>query len=243
MKGDHVKRAIFITMFVLVFLSACDPFKAEQIREQAKADQLAIQAAQAALDQEQARRQAADLHAIRMQDEQRRQGRRDAVEADIRGGLSLMLQVFFLAGTGVMVYAVLTVGRSSVIQFVRVQEGFATAMITAVDLRSRLIALDPNTRQYPLLYQYIGKGRYALTDPNKKVTILLDTRNEGDAQMIAGSIAVQHSGILVMEQRRSGAKDAASMAIVQPPVIDATPLDVKSVAQALIDGEEGWGDE
>ena len=220
---------------LIVFLvSACDPFAADQIRDQAKADQLAAETVQKSLDQEQARQQAADLHAIQLQEEKREQARLDAVEQDVRKGLQFMITTAFLVGTAVVVFAIFVIGRITVFQLARIQEGFATAMITAVDVRSRLIFMDPNTRQFPLLYQYNGKGRYLVTDPNTKVTMELDSRNEGDAQMIAGAIAIRHSGVLVMEQRKSGAKDAASMAVIQPPIIEGTEFDVKTVARDLI---------
>lgn len=223
------KTIFLLVLFVAIFLSGCDPFKAEQIRAQSEADQSAAQSLQESLNAEQMRKQSAELHGIRMQDEQRKQARKDAAEKDVRQGLSLFINVTFFAGTAVAIYFVLLVGRSTTTQLVRLQEGFTTAMITAADMRARMIPLDPVTRQYPLLLQYVGKGRYTLTDPNKNVVIPLDTRNLGDAQMIAGSIAVQHSGLVAMEARKSGARDAASIALVQdPPIVEATAFDVKT---------------
>lgn len=236
-------RRFIPLLFVLLMLgmAACDPFAADQIKAQAIADQTAMRSQQEALNQELARRQSADLHSITMWDATRKQNRKDALEPVVRTGWGILIFSVFMVGTLAIVYSVVVVGRQTVVQLNRVQEGFATAMIQAADLRSRLIYLDPATRQYPLIYQYNGKGRYLITDPNRKITMELDTRNEGDAQMIAGSIAVQHSGILVMEQRRSGARDAASMAKVTPPIIEGAALDVKTIARDLAKG--GWDDE
>lgn len=58
------------------------------------------------------------------------------------------------------------------------------------------IALDPITRQYPLLPVYLGKGRYSLTNPNDNTVLLLDTRNEPDALKVKASFGVQHDGLL-----------------------------------------------
>ena len=151
----------------------------------------------------------------------------------------MMVQTSLLVATAVLIFAIFMIGRNTVTQINRVQEGFATAMIQAADIRSRLIYLDPVTRQYPLIYTYIGHGKVLATDFNKKVTMELNTRNEGDAQMIAGSIAIQHSGLIAMEQRKSGARDAASMSLVQkPPIIEGTGIDVKTIARNLIREED-----
>lgn len=229
MKRIHLLAVILLALA----LAGCDPFAADQIHEQAIADQMAMAAQQDALNQEAARQRAAEAHAWKMAEEARHQARGQALEPWIQFAMKAMIIVLLAA----LAYNVLRVGSQTAIQINRLQRGLTTAMIEAAQLRSRLIYLDPNTRQYPLVSSYIGKGRYTLTDPNKKVTMILDTRNEGDAQMIAGSIAVQHSGMLTMEQRRSGAKDAASMAIVKPPVIEGTAIDVKTIAQDIIKGK------
>lgn len=238
-----MKRLFPILLFVLVALvtSACDPFKAEQIREQAFADQIAAQTQQEALNAEQARQKAAALHQFELQEEARKQARKDAVEPVVRFGWQIVTLSFFIVAAIAIIYGSVVVGHQSVVQINRLQEGFATAMITAVDIRSRLISMDPNTRQFPLIYQYDGHGRYLVTDPNTKVTMQLDTRNEGDAQLIKGAIAIRYAGVLAMEQRKSGAKDAASMAIIEPAMVDGTAIDVKTVARDLT--KRGWDDE
>lgn len=235
-----MKHYIPLILLIVLGLNACDPFAAEQIQARADADQKAIESQQFALNQEQARQQAADIHNWKMADEARIQARKNALEPAKHAMFILAIYAVSLTILTMFVYGTLRVGHTTIIQFNRVQEGFATALIAAAELRARLIYMDPNTRQFPLV-KYEGHGKYTLTDPNTKVTMLLDTRNEGDAQMIAGAIAIRHSGMLVMEQRKSGARDAGSMAKVTPPVIEGTAIDVKTIMKDLV--KKGWDDE
>lgn len=216
-----------------ILLSSCaqDPWKAEQIEAQAKADQIAAQSLQESLNQELERKQSNEMHAFVMQEEARKQSRKDAIEPTIHNVLTFAAY----SGFTLLLVGFIFVGRKTVVEINRVQEGFATAMIAAVDLRSRLIALDPITRQYPLIYQYNGHGRYLVTDINKKITMELDTRNEGDAQMIAGSMAIQHTGLLSREAGKPFIKDSENLGLLQkPPIIEATAFDIKSVARELV---------
>lgn len=239
-----MKRLLPFIFFILMVLatSACDPFKADQIHEQAIADQIAAQTQQEALNAEQARQHAAALEQFQLQEAARLQSRKDALEPVVRLGLQMVTMSLFMVAALTIIYGGVTVVPKAVVQFNRLQEGSTTAVITKLDISSRLISLDPNTRQYPLIYQYNGHGRYLVTDVNTKVTMELDTRNEGDAQMIAGAVAIRHTGMVVMEQRKSGAKDAASMSLAQPPVIEGTAIDVKTIARDLV-GKGGWDDE
>ena len=100
-----MKRIIpFLFCAALVLLTACDPFGAAQIREQAKADQIAAETVQDTLNQEQARQQAADLHEVQMQNERREQTRLDAVEGDVISGLRLLIQAMSLIVAAVVAF-------------------------------------------------------------------------------------------------------------------------------------------
>lgn len=99
--------------------------------------------------------------------------------------------------------------------------GLGKAAAKKADLQARLISLDKTTRQYPVLVQPLGHGKYTLTNPNTGQCLQLNIRKEADRQMIASSGAVQVVGMLGYEARMS--KNAQGVALVgtTPVVIGA----------------------
>lgn len=226
---------IILIILIAVAISGCDPFKGDQIRAEAEAEMTTTEAEILELNNALERKQSEDQHNIDMLHEQLEYDRRVAVEADVISGWRMFIQAFFLVATAVAVFALLFVGRNTVREINRVQTGFATALIQAADIRSRLIYLD-DKGQFPALLQYVSHGRYTLTDLNAKVTMELDTRNDGDSQMIAGMIAVRHTGVIAREARKTGDKNADAYSLMQnPPII----IDVKTIARDLASQKDG----
>ena len=97
--------------------------------------------------------------------------------------------------------------------------GASRAIVTQFQLKAQvnLIALDRNTRQFPLIATYAGKGIIHLHNPNTGGVYALDTRQPPDAQMIAAAGLTQCSGAIAQEAAKS--RDPSGVAMVAPPVI------------------------
>lgn len=209
-----MKKYILIIPVIVFMLSACAP----DPRKEAQAFQIREQAQQDALNQEQTRQHADELHAFQMQQQQIEQGNREATKQEWRNGLNMMIRYSSFFATAAVCFAVFMITRATVNAYAIVSEGTARALVQAANVRANLISLDPTTRQFPLLLQYIGKGIVSLTNPNADSTLLLDTRNEPDRQMIQAMGAVQYAGALAHEARQ--AKDPAGVSIIQTPIVD-----------------------
>jgi hypothetical protein len=92
--------------------------------------------------------------------------------------------------------------------------GIGNAIVQAAELRAKLIPLDRHTRQFPLVY--LEKGKFLLANPNVDGTLLLDTRNAPDREMIMAMGATQYAGALAQEARK--ANDPAGVSIIRAPV-------------------------
>lgn len=238
-----MKRLPLFIFFAFLFLTACgpeySPFYAGQVKRQAEADALAARTLQQSLNQEQARRHAEDLHAFQMQQEQLKAERAQLIELSKAAGRDMWIRWSYFCLTVVTVGAILLIGRTFVNETQQAVVAVRVAVAQRVDINSRLIYQDHQTGLYPLIIEYTGHGRHLLTDPNRKVTMELDTRNEGDAQMIAGAIAVQHTYVLASQTRRSDRDTAPSTALTgNPPIVEATAYDVKTVARELFQKKE-----
>lgn len=192
-----MSRALILIPFVLL-LAAC----AADPRDAAQADVMRLRANQDALDRQQARLLSAALAALRAQEEQAISAARIEARAMLWRWAGRAGTVFLLALALGGAWAAVGAGR---------------AASRLVELRARLIPLSGETFQYPLIIQYIGQGRYSLTNPNTGQTLRLDTRNAPDRQLIAAVGATQIAGLLAMRAAKS--KDPAGVAIIRPPVI------------------------
>jgi hypothetical protein len=81
--------------------------------------------------------------------------------------------------------------------------GYGQVTLQRLELRSRLIPLDPVTRQYPLLLEKIGEGKFTLTNPNTDSVLMLDTHKAADRMMVLAMARTQGLGTLARESRLS----------------------------------------
>ena len=203
-------RRVIPILLLLILASACAP----DPRKEAQAFQIRSQAEQDALNSEQNRQQAEDLLTVQIQQLQLEEQHREATAREWRAGLNTMIRYGFIFGTIGLCAVLLALAFS----FSYGSAGTAKAIARAAEVRANLIYLDPVTREYPAFLQYLGHGKFSLTDLNKKVTLLLDTRSEPDRQMIATSGAVRLAGVIASEASKSN--DPAGVSIIQPTVID-----------------------
>ena len=208
----RLRYLIFAFLF-LWLMTSCAP----DPRKQAKAKQIQEQAQQDALNQEQNRIQAMQIHDLQIQAEQLELDRTKAIELEKRTGLRTMTQWGFIFGTACLCFVIFKVSQT----FVLTTQQIAAAAAHAAEVKSNLIYLD-DKGQFPALIQHVGKGVYSLTDLNTETVLMLDSRNPGDRQMIAGAIAIRHTGVLA--DRAAKSNDAAGMSLINPPII----LDVES---------------
>jgi len=94
--------------------------------------------------------------------------------------------------------------------------GRSRASVQAADLRSRLIPLDPVTRQYPLLIDNPHRVRY-IADLNSGLVVRLDKPQSPHQLLAAGANYVRAAGVIAREAATS--QDAAGVAAVNPPLI------------------------
>jgi hypothetical protein len=203
------KRLVIFSVMLFV-LSACsvDP------RNAADAYQTRIEADQAAKDSQQARAQEQALNEIAIQDAQREQAIKDAGLAKAQEAYGWIVYWGGIALTLTIVSAVISVGVGASYAIV----GSGRAAAQAAMVRANLVYLDKSTGQFPQLIQYVGNGKYSLTDPNDHSTLMLDTRNEPDRVAIRGALAVRHA--LVMANAASKSADPTGVAMVQPLVLE-----------------------
>ena len=206
-----MNKKLFVFSLAVLILSAC----ATDPRNAADAYQTRMEADQAAKDSQQARAQEQALNEIAIQDAQREQAIKDAGLAKAQEAYGWMVYWGGIALTLTIVSAVISVGVGA--SFAIVGSGRAAAQAAMV--RANLVYLDKSTGQFPQLIQYVGNGKYSLTDMNDHSTLMLDTRNEPDRVAIRGAIAVRHA--LVMANAASKSADPTGVAMVQPMVIDS----------------------
>jgi hypothetical protein len=194
-----VKRLVVLVLAGVV-LSGCvgDP------RNSADAYQTRILADQTAADQAQARTMDGQARVLLLAEQEQTSAVRVA-------GWSRFITWLSMAGS----LAVVGLAVGLVWLFVGVGRGVARLAL----VRSSLIPLAESTRQFPLVASYLGHGRLSLVNPNTGGVYILDTRLDGDRQLIAAAGAVQLAGAVSREARRSS--DAAGVVpAVNPTVVD-----------------------
>lgn len=198
-----MRRIIFALILFSLALTSCavDP------RKEADAEKTRSEAAQAALNSEQARRFAEDRHALNLEDSQAATAERQAAQARL-------IRNAGIAGAVGLWFVTLALAVGLAWAFV----GSGRAVAVRADVRARLIPLDPVTRQFPLLLQYTGRGKVALYNANTGSVAMLDTRREEHRQLIQASGAVQLAGAIAHEASRS--RDPRGVAIIQPILTD-----------------------
>lgn len=218
---------IIIIILIAFALSACAP----DPRKQAEADATRIKAEQQALDDQLAREQSADLHQAQMEQVQIEQERREATKKEWQKTFNNAIRFggyFGVAALCVLiVYATITIKNTML--------GMGRAMVEAAEIKANLIHLDPNG-SYPAIIRRMGGGRWTLTDLNTRTTMQLDVRNEPDAQMVAGAIAIRHDHALADQARRTN-DGGVSIATIQPPIIQRQIIDMEEVARLSQENE------
>ena len=215
----------FSGIALLVIMTSCAP----DPRREAQAYQIIEQADQDALNQEQNRLQDEQLHQFQLQQLAVEQAHREATAAEWRAGLNYLIRWSFTVGTFVAAVLIVAFGIALSVGAL----GISRATVTAANLKAQLIYLDPATGQFPMI-TYSGNGHYTLTDPNTKYTMYLDSRNESDAQLIAGALAIRQIGVQTRNAGRSG--DAASISQVQPMIIDGKDVATEALQMAALRG-------
>lgn len=209
------KTLLVVGSLLLMGLAACAP----DPRKEAQAFQIREQAEQDALNQTQNREQKEALHEIALKDLEVQQGHREATAKEWRLGLNTMIRYGFWFATAALCFALFHLARA----VSRAGTGLADAMVRAAEVRANLILLDPTTRQYPLLVQPLGRGKFVALNPNTNSVLMLDVHNAPDRQMIQAMGAVQYAGALASEARQS--HDPGGVSIIQTPLIDVRSSD------------------
>lgn len=210
-----MKRYLILLMLAGLLLSACGP----DPKREAEAFAIRTEAEQAALNQAQAREHAEQMNAIAEQEARIEADHKAAIAQEWRDGLNRSIRVMFFFGI-VYACAFLFFGtRSMIVSVHTVSTGLAEAAARRAMVKANLIYLDPKTRQFPMLLQYLGKGRYALANGNTDDVMLLDTRSAPDRQMIATSGLTQLAGAIAQEAAKSS--DPAAIAVMQPTMVTA----------------------
>lgn len=204
---------IFVTLSMLLFSCAPDP------RKEAQAYEIRKQAEQSALNVEQARKQDAEMHAVALQEAKIEAEHKAATAAEWRNGLNRFIRVTFFFVIVELCVFLFYGTRSMIVSFDIASKGLAKAMARKALVSANLIYLDPKTRQFPMLLQYLGKGRYSLVNGNADDVMMLDTRSAPDRQMIATSGLTQLAGAIAQEARQSD--DPAGIAVMQPAIVSA----------------------
>lgn len=205
-----MNKKMMLVIFTALTLTACagDP------RNEADAYETRILAEQAALDAAQARSHQARLDALELADAEQTLQVRTANQAQAAQTLGWVIRYGGMALTVSAVMVSLAAGAG--LSAAMIEGGRAAGR--AANVRANLIPLDRTTGQYPALIQYLGNGRYSLTDANTHTTLELDTRNEPDRAMVAGAMAVRHA--LVMSAAAARSKSPEGVAMIEPMVLE-----------------------
>jgi hypothetical protein len=200
---------IIFSIVILAGLTACQP----DPRKQAQAFAIQSKAEQEALNSTQTREQNEAANSIYLQELALQQQHREAAAQEWQAGWNNMIRYGFIFATIGVCIGLLAVAVS----FSKASLGIAKATVRLADVRSNLIYLDRTTRQFPAFLQYIGNGKYSLTDINDGSTLFLDTRNEADRQKIQGAMNARYAGVIAEKAQR--ADDPASMSVIHSPII------------------------
>jgi len=218
-------KVFFIGLLAWVLITACAP----DPRKEAEAFSIREQADQDALNQEQNRAQAQELHKLQMQDLQVQQGHKEATAREWRTALNNAIHIGSWFAIAALCYAFFMTARAYSLSVT----GLAEAIVQAAELKANLISLDPTTRQFPLVIRQLGDHIFVAFNPNTDSVRLLDANHSPDRQMISAMGVTQYVGALAREARQ--ASDPTGVAIINPPVIDAVSEDL-TVGKNVIQG-------
>lgn len=204
------KQQMIVWCALLLTATAC----AADPRNQADAYRIRMEAESAAAVESAALEHTQALNALELQEAQRVQDVREANQAQAKISYGWILYWGGMAVTVSVVAVALSAGAGLSVALI---EGGKAAGRMA-NLRANLIQIDHKSGQFPQLVQYLGNGKYSLTDPNTSAVLMLDTRNEPDRLMVAGAMAVRHA--LVMSTAAAKSQNPEGVAMIQPMVLD-----------------------
>lgn len=192
-------------LLLLFFVSACAP----DPRKDAEAYKTRIEADQFALNSEQNRQQAEELHQFELQSQAMNQDNQKAIQEQWQLAMNRAIWMGSLTIILSVCLVIISVTRTAN----RTIEGIGMAIVRRADVAANLIRLDKITRQFPLFIQ-----QHAVHNPNTGSVTMLDAGREADRQLIATSGATQIAGVIAQEARQSN--DPTGVAMVQPPIVD-----------------------
>jgi len=202
-------KKVLPIILLLIFVSACAP----DPRREAEAYATRIEADQNALNNEQNRQHAEQLHQFELQRRAMDQENQKAIQPQWQLALNRAIWGGSITLIIVVCFSVVSVARTTN----KTIEGIGRAIVQRAELSASLIKLDPVTRQFPLVMR-IHSDRWAAFNANTEFVRMLDENNPSDRQMIATAGATQIAGVIAQEARRSN--DPAGVAIIQPTVVD-----------------------
>jgi hypothetical protein len=215
--------SIFAFLFLVLALTSCAP----DPRKEAQAYAITTKAQQDALDQEQARQQSADMHELDVRNAEVIAQRHEATAGEINRGLIKFAFFVFTFGTAAICY---TVFRGSQI-VVKTLQGIGEATEIRAMHRASLLPLDANGN-YPAYIARLGGGRYSITDLNTHTTMLLDVKNDPDAQMVAAAMAIRQTFVLASQSVRA-ADSGQSISKIDPSIVHPQIIDLEDVASLV----------
>lgn len=177
--------AAWLLAIVFVLLAGCAP----DPRSQAEADATRLAAESRAASEEQARQQQQATFELEHAEQEAR-------SAQWVASWNAFVHYFMICATVAASIAILGVGAGTAWGSV----GIGRAVANVALVRSNLIHMDKATRSYPLV-TYVGKGVYALGNPNHESVLLLDSKKDADRQALLSMGAVQLAGMVAYEAR------------------------------------------
>ena len=109
--------------------------------------------------------------------------------------------------------------------------GLAEATVMAAQLQAKLVHLD-KSGTFPLIPIFKNDEIIALIEPNRRVLMPTDQRDEGSPQMIDGATAIQHTYVLAQHAVKHEEDPTGVSIIGQSPVFPS------SVSHQIVDVEE-----
>ena len=203
-------KQLLPTILLVMLISACAP----DPRKEAEAYATRIEADQNALNSEQNRQHAEQLHQFELQRRAMDQENQKAIQSQWQLALNRAIWGGSITLIIVVCFSVVSVTRT----INQTVEGVGAAFVRRADVGANLIPLDRVTRQFPLFIQHVHGDKYALHNPNAGSVVMLDVSNPADRQMIATSGATQIAGVIAQEARQS--TDPAGVSIIQPPIVN-----------------------
>ena len=205
----------FIVVVGIVLVLSYFVFRGANPVNDARAEEIRIQAAQRAQEMELARQTKAQLNAITI-DERR------ARSAQIKAAWATTIKWGGRVLTLGMIVAVLALALS----FAQYTTGLSQAKVAQAVLNAKLIPVDPRTGQLPALVDFV-EGHLVAMDMNDGSVTVLGPGRAGDAQKIAGMIAVRYAAVIAghAAKTQTGSLNASvDTPIVQPQLIDMESL-------------------